>query len=121
MSIHSYSKCWVHLIWGTHNREKIIAKDISKKLSKYFYDYAKEKKIYCKTLFINPDHVHMLIDLPINMTVEDTVHLLKGSSSNWINKNNFLNTKFAWSRGYGAFSVSESIMNKIFKYIQNQE
>ena len=48
-----------------------------------------------------------LIDIlkPTSKTIEDAVQLLKGSSSHWVNENNLVSGKFAWGRGYGAFSV----------------
>jgi REP element-mobilizing transposase RayT len=72
-----------------------------------------------KTNYVNSDHVHALIDLPTNTTVEDVLHLYKGSSSNWINKN--VKYKFSWAKGYAAFSVSESSAEKVIHYIKNQE
>ena len=107
MSVRSYKKIWLHLIWGTHNRENYLSdKNLRKELSQFFYRYSVEKKIYMKINYVNPDHVHALIDLPTNVTVEDTFHLYKGSSSSWINKQ--VSFKFNWSIGYGVFSVSES-------------
>ena len=61
-----------------------------------------------KVNFMNADHVHALDDLPTALSIEKLMQLLKGSSSHWINSNNVTTGKFAWSRGYGAFSVSES-------------
>lgn len=121
MSLHSYTRCWIHLIWGTHNREKILTAEACEQLKKYLLSYAKEKKIFFRQIFVNPDHVHIPLDLPTNMTIEDIAHLLKGSSSNWLNKSNLLKTKFAWGRGYGAFSVSHSVVNKVLYYIENQK
>ena len=71
--------------------------------------------------YVNADHVHALIDLPTVFPIEKAVKLLKGSSSYWINQNKLTKTKFAWSRGYGAFSVSESVMPEVVKYINEQE
>ena len=121
MSVHSYTKCWLHLIWGTLNREKSLHEELRKELRTYLLSYAKNKAIYIKELFVNPDHVHLLMDLPTSMTIEDAAHLLKGSSSNWINKSSLIKTKFAWGRGYGAFSVSQSSVEKVCDYIKNQE
>lgn len=72
-----------------------------------------------KKNFVNADHVHLLIDLPSDKTIADVLHLYKGSSSHWINKH--VNFKFAWAKGYAAFSISESILNKVVKYINEQE
>jgi len=73
-----------------------------------------------KTNYVNADHVHALIDLPTNLPIEDVAQLLKGSSSYWINSNDLVQGKFAWGRGYGAFSVSESKLDDVTHYISNQ-
>jgi hypothetical protein len=46
---------------------------------------------------------------------------LKGGFSFWINENNLVNGKFSWGRGYGAFSVSQSNVSEVAKYIAGQE
>ena len=74
-----------------------------------------------KINYVNADHVHSLIDLPTAFSIEKLMQLLKGSSSHWINSNNVTSGKFAWGRGYGAFSVSESSVNQVARYIANQE
>ena len=120
MSVRSYTKIWLHLVWGTYNHEKSLTDtNLRKKLSQYFYEYSELKKIYMKINFVNSDHVHALIDLPTNLTIEEVFHLFKGSSSNWINKH--IKNKFSWGKGYAAFSVSESSLGKVVEYIKNQE
>ena len=47
--------------------------------------------------------------------------LLKGASSYWINANRIIPGKFAWGRGYGAFSVSHSNVGDVCQYIADQE
>jgi putative transposase len=121
MSAHSYSRCWIHLIWGTLNREKLLNRDAAAQVSRYLNDYAKTKGVYIKINYVNADHVHALIDLPTNLSIEDLVQLLKGSSSYWINANNMITGEFAWGRGYGAFSVSESNADQVAAYIAGQE
>ena len=74
-----------------------------------------------KINFVNPDHVHALIDLPTGFSMEKVVQLLKGSSSHWVNSNDLVAGKFAWSRGYGAFSVSHSNVDAVARYIADQE
>lgn len=121
MSVHSYSRCWVHLIWATLNREKSLTPAARTQLSKFLSDYSKSKGFYMKINFVNADHVHALIDLPTNYSLEEVAKLFKGSSSHWINQNRVIAGKFAWGRGYGAFSVSESKVAVVAKYIATQE
>jgi putative transposase len=121
MSLHSFSVCWLHIVFATLNRDRIIHKDLRILLSNYFRDYSMEKNIYHRINFVNAEHVHLLIDLPTNLTIEDAVKLFKGSSSFWINKNNYVNGKFSWQRGYGAFAVSPTNVDIISAYIARQE
>ena len=121
MSLHSYSKVWLHLIWSTHNREKVLLKDVRKQVSNFLYNYAEEKEIYMKTNYVNAEHIHAIVDLPTTLSIDECLKLLKGSSSHYINDNRLVNNKFRWARGYGTFSVSESQMKKVIDYINNQE
>ena len=74
-----------------------------------------------KINFVNPDHVHALIDLPTNFSIEEVMQLFKGSSSHWVNEQNLAPGKFGWGRGYGVFFVSESNVADVADYIAKQE
>ena len=84
-------------------------------------EYALENGIYMKINYFNTDHTHTLIDLPTNLSIEQSIQLLKGSSSHWINQNRLVRGRFSWGRGYGAFSVSHSDVGRVAKYIADQE
>jgi REP-associated tyrosine transposase len=99
----------------------MLDKRAAAKASINLTEHAHVKGIYMKINFFNTDHTHALIDLPTNLTIEQVVQLLKGSSSHWINEQKMLRGKFAWGRGYGAFSVSQSDVERVAKYIANQE
>lgn len=121
MSLHSYSRVWLHIVWATLERRPLLDQPTAAKLSVWLHDYAKQKGIYMKINFVNPDHVHALIDLPTNLCIEDMMQLFKGSSSHWINEQNLVAGKFGWGRGYGVFSVSESGVSEVCAYIAKQE
>ena len=53
MSVHSYSRCWIHLIWGTLSRERILNKKAAAGLSRYLLEYADEQDVYMKINFVN--------------------------------------------------------------------
>jgi putative transposase len=121
MSAHSYSRCWIHLIWGTLNREKLLNKTAAARVSRYLDEYAESKGVYMKINYANADHIHALVDLPTGVSIEELIQLLKGASFHWINSSNLVTGKFAWGRGYGAFSVSESNVARVARYIADQE
>src|SRR5215831_538624 len=121
MSLHSYSRVWLHLIWATIERSRLLSKTTAAKLSSHLFEYAREKGIYMKINYVNPEHVHALVDLPTSLSIEDLMQLLKGASSHWINENNLIPGKFGWGRGYGVFSVSHSVVAEVARYISRQE
>ena len=120
MSLHSYSRVWLHAVWGTLERRPLLTKPVAVKLSDYLHRYSPEKAIYMRINYVNPDHVHVLVDLPTSLSIEQMMQLLKGASSHWINESNLLPHKFGWGRGYGIFSVSHSVIGKVAEYIAEQ-
>ena len=121
MSQHAYSRIWLHLVWTTLNRERMLNGAAAAKLSGFLGQYAESKGIYMKINFANPEHVHALIDLPTGKSVEEVMQLFKGASSHWINEQGLVAGKFSWGRGYGCFSVSQSSVADVAKYIAEQE
>ena len=67
------------------------------------------------------DHLHILTSLPKTMSVSEFVRVLKSNSSKWIKTKNIRYNTFEWQEGYGAFSVSPSLLDKTINYIRNQE
>lgn len=77
----------------------------------------------CQARIINgtPDHIHCLFLLNPQKTISDVVKQIKGSSSHYVNRNNLISDKFAWQKGYAAFSVSESGVEKVVDYLRKQK
>ena len=67
------------------------------------------------------DHIHILSSLPKNMSIADFVRTIKSESSKWMKTIDASYANFAWQDGYGAFSVSPSILDKTKAYIQEQK
>jgi putative transposase len=112
---------WLHVVWATLERRPLLDRTAAAKLSTYLSEYAAQNGIYMKINYVNRDHVHALIDLPTHLTIEKMMQLFKGGSSHWINESDLISGKFAWGRGYGAFSVSHSGVDEVAKYIAGQE
>ena len=116
-----FIKIWVHLIFSTKNRKSLITPDLKPALIKHIRENADNKKIYIDFLNCVSDHIHILLSLKGDQTISKIAQLIKGESSNWINKNNLTHLKFEWQEEYIAISVSESIVPKVRDYIKNQE
>lgn len=68
-----------------------------------------------------PDHIHLLVGLNPKQAIADLMRVLKSDSSEWINTEHLTIGKFQWQDGYGAFSHSKSEIDKVVKYILNQQ
>ena len=121
MSVHSHIKIILHVIWGTHERARILHSELRSKLFEHLKSSISKMKIKSERLNIQPEHLHLLMELPADRAIADIVKQLKGESSNWINENNLIAGKFRWARGYAALSVSVSQMEKVRQYIINQD
>jgi putative transposase len=119
---HSLIKIWIHGIWGTKGRLPLIDPDFENKLHTHIKEHI-EKDFGCKVRIIGgtKDHIHILFLLNQNCSILEIIKNAKGESSHWINQNNLTKEKFCWQTGYGVFSVSESLVGGIEKYITNQK
>lgn len=68
-----------------------------------------------------PDHMHMFIGCNPEQSLSKLMQLVKGDSSEWINKEGLTIKKFNWQSGYGAFSHSKSQISRVAGYIENQQ
>jgi len=122
MPKHSMKICWLHLVWSTKDRFPFFQdKQKASQTNKIIKKICSDNNIYHKIGFVNPEHIHLLVDLPVDMTIKKMMQLLKGTSSHNINELDIFKAKFVWARGYGAFSVSENQLDTVIKYIKNQE
>ena len=67
-----------------------------------------------------PDHIHILTSLPKTEALSDFVRKIKAESSKWIRMQDVHYNNFAWQEGYGAFSVSPTLIAKTSQYIRGQ-
>ena len=68
-----------------------------------------------------PDHIHCFFLLSQQKSIAGIIKQIKGSSSHFINQNDFMKEKFSWQTGYAAYSVSQSVVEKVYLYIKNQK
>jgi len=116
-----FVKVWIHLIWSTKNREKLISKELKPNLISHIKENAKFKDIYIDSINCVPEHIHILFSLKSEQSISKVAMLIKGESSYWVNKNKISNFKFEWQDEFIAVSVSESQLHKVRAYIKNQE
>jgi REP element-mobilizing transposase RayT len=98
-----------------------MTSDIRQDIFKHIRENAKTKDVYIDFINGYSEHVHCLVSLNTEQTIAETMRLIKGESSFWINKNKLCKIKFGWQDEYYAVSVSRSGLNRVREYIKNQE
>ena len=117
----SYAKIWIHAVWGTKDRERILSGEVRKVLFRHIKENAREKRIFIDNLGGYLEHAHCLFTMNADTSLSKTMQFIKGESAFWVNNQKFLKSKFEWADEYFAVSVSESMVDKISNYIKNQE
>ncbi|MEX2234940.1 MAG: IS200/IS605 family transposase [Cyclobacteriaceae bacterium] len=104
----TYTQIHTQAIFAVRFRKASIQREWKDELYKYitgiiqYYNH--------KLLAINgmSDHVHIFFGMRPTQSLSDLMQDVKGSSSKWINGQNFIKSRFEWQEGYGAFSYSKS-------------
>lgn len=117
----TYTQISIHAVFAVKNRENIIAKKWRDDLHKYILGIISDEG--AKSLAVGgwKDHVHVLFGLQPILSIAELLKKVKANSSRWINEQHFVEGKFQWQAGYGAFSYSRSQRDPVIKYIMNQE
>ncbi|HEX4965794.1 MAG TPA: IS200/IS605 family transposase [Thermoanaerobaculia bacterium] len=117
----SLCRILVHLIFSTKNRAPVLTPEVRTELHPYLAGTLRQ--VDCPALKVGgvEDHVHLLFGLSRTWTVAQVVEAIKTGSSKWIKTKGTAFTEFHWQAGYGAFSVSQSSVDAVIRYIQDQE
>jgi putative transposase len=117
----NFTQMYVHLIFAVKNRDAMLNKEIRARVFEYIS--AIITNMDQKPIIVNgvSNHVHILIGFNSSISISETVHEIKRSSSFFINKEKLCKGKFAWQEGYGGFTYSRSQLDNVYRYIQNQE
>ena len=119
----SLAKVAIHLVFSTKNRTAWLQ---DTKLRNELYAYMAtilRDKIDSPAIIINgvEDHVHILALLSRKFAIMKVVEETKTETSKWLKKQSLASSEFAWQAGYGVFSVSESKILEVKRYIEQQE
>lgn len=118
----SWVRVWMHLIFTTKNRTPYLnTKEVRSEVFNHIKKNATQKEIWLDCVNGYEDHVHCLISLGREQSISKVAKLIKGESSFWVNQSGLLNSKFQWQDDFWAVSVSESHLEAVRTYIQNQE
>lgn len=117
----TYSQLYIQIVFAVKGRQNLISKNNKDEIYKYITGIITNHKQ--KLIVINgmPDHIHILVGIKPDISLSNLVRDIKSNSSKFINEQKWINGKFEWQTGFGAFSYGHSQLANVIKYIENQE
>lgn len=117
----TYTQLYIQIVFAVKGRQNLVSTIWKDELYKYITGIVTNEGQ--KLIAINgmPDHIHILIGLKPDKSLSDLVRAIKANSSRFINEKRWINGKFEWQTGFGAFSYSHSQLTNGINYIQKHE
>lgn len=117
----SLSAVYIHLVFSTKHRLPLLRDDSLRRDLHSFLGGA-SKTLGCPPILVGgvEDHVHLLARFGRTITQADWVKELKRVSNLWLKTEGRI-SDFEWQGGYADFSVSQSNVEQVRRYIANQE
>ena len=117
----TFTQIYIHAVFAVNGRNNFLRKPWRTDVFRHMSGIIKNRNQ--KSIIINgvSDHVHLFVGLKPSICISDLIRDIKNNTTNYINENKFLNVRFSWQKGYGAFSCSHSHLNAVYNYILNQE
>ena len=117
----SYTNLLYHIVFSTKDRRPLITPEYELRLYDYIGGTLRRAGGISLELNGREDHIHSLAKLRPDRAVSDVLRDLKANATGWMH-DVFPSLKdFSWQRGYGAFSVSQSNVEEVRRYIARQK
>ena len=116
----SLSNILLHIVFSTKHRQPFIDETIERELFKYLATACNTLGCPTHGMGAADDHIHIACTLARTVTVSKLIQELKQDSSHWMKQQGAAYADFAWQNGYGAFSIGQSQLEDLQRYIANQ-
>ncbi|WP_281297017.1 IS200/IS605 family transposase [Flavobacterium limnophilum] len=117
----TYHQVYIQAVFAVKYRNAVLEKKWRNEIQGVIGNLINETG--CKTIIVNgvEDHIHCFLGLKPTVSISELMKTIKAKSSKYINDNKLILNRFEWQEGYGVFSYSQSHIDKVYKYIANQE
>lgn len=117
----TFSQIYLQFVFAVKHRRSLIPKEHKEELHKYISGLVKNRGSKLLAVHCMPDHTHLFVGFKPVMLISDFVKEIKVESNEFINNKKWCDRKFNWQEGYGVFSYSQSHIDRVVKYVLNQE
>lgn len=117
----SLARIYVHVVFGTKHRIPWLVDKIRPELFAFMAGSLNQMGSNPVCIAGVSDHAHLLFRLSKSHALSRVVERVKTDSSVWLKTQGGNFEDFSWQNGYGAFSVDESSLEVVTKYVSSQE
>lgn len=117
----TFSQIYLQFVFAVKGRQSLIPKEHKEELHKYITGLVQNRKAKMLAVHCMPDHTHIFVGFKPTVSISDFVKEIKVETNEFINSKNWIKGRFAWQEGYGVFSYSQSHIDRVVKYVLNQE
>ena len=118
---HTFAQLTIHAVFSTKKRVPLLKGEHLQRVHGYLATLINDELGMARQVGGTADHVHALFDLKPTVALSDCMRKVKSVSSGWIRGTLPEIWDFAWQPGYGAFSVSASLIRQVKEYVRDQE
>ncbi len=115
-----YRNIYIHYVLTTLHRIPMISEGNRNRIEKYITGIISNTGSQLYAVYCNPEHTHILLSKSPDISDNELIGKIAISSARFINENKLCCGKFAWQDSASAFSISKGDVDKIYKYILNQ-
>ncbi|MFO0848885.1 MAG: IS200/IS605 family transposase [Gemmataceae bacterium] len=117
----SFTCLHYHIVFSTKHRQPVIIPAVRPKLFAYLGGLIRAEGGHPVAIGGMPDHVHILARLGQTKALADILRVVKANSSKWVHDTHPEVAGFGWQTGYGAFTVGQSSLEAVRRYVEGQE
>jgi len=117
----TFSQIYLQFVFAVQGRQSLIPKEHKEEPHKYITSLVQARKTKMLAIQCMPDHTHFFMGFKPSILISDFVKEIKVESNEFITSKKWLKGTFNWQEGYGVFSYGHSQIDRVCKYILNQE
>ncbi len=116
----TYTQLYVQFVFAVKRRENLIHEAFRDEIEKVMCGIINNHKCKTYAIYCNPDHTHIFVGMHPDISPSKLMEQVKSGSSKWLNEKKYLPSVFSWQKGFGAFTYSNSHIDRVVKYVLRQ-
>ena len=117
----TFSRIYLQFVFAVQGRQSIIPRTHKEELHKCITSLVQAGNARMLAVHCMPDYLHLFAGLKPSVYIPDFVKEVKVQSNAFIREKGWTHGAFCWQEGYGVFSYGHSQIDRVCKYVLNQE